>query len=367
MASHAHLPRLHPVPRSPLPAIPKALRVPLLKAGRVVRRHGLAGKRVLVGASGGPDSSLLVAVMALLAPRVGFSVEAVHVNHQLGPHASTMEQAARDVCERFAVPLHQRLVNVRSDGGLGLEGAAREARHAAFSSLMRERAFDFLATGHTATDVAETFLQRILEGSGRQGALPERDGVKLRPLLELTRDDVRTAVRSAGIPAVHDPMNDDADLLRGYLRSELWPILSSRFGAVDRTLARAALMARQDHDALENWARRTWSNESGLARDVARTLPFAVLTRALRQMVEAAAGMPVRTGAEAVTKCAEAALLGGGPRRRFKAGPVWLTVDRSHVHATKDLDNGDAPSDRPDGAWYGQSQTHGPRGPGKAG
>lgn len=340
----------------------------MLKAGRVLRRHVRKDARILVGVSGGPDSALLVGTLALLAPRVGFSVEAVHVNHGLGAHARVLEEGARAVCERFQVPLHQRAVTVPVDGGLGLEGAAREVRHAAMNDVLVSRACDFLATGHTATDVAETFLQRVLEGAGRgQGALPERDGNRLRPLLELTRDDVRRITRDAGIPCAADPMNEDPDLLRGFIRSSVWPVLSSRFGGIDRTLARAALHAREDHDALENWATRSWSEEGGLSRDVARTLPIAVLTRALRQMVEACAQRPVRTGAEAVRKTAEAALMHGGPVKSFKAGPVWLVVRAGCVQARRELDNESAPSDRPDGAWYAQSLSRGPRGPGKAG
>ncbi len=319
-----------------LPAIPPALRVPLQRARMALDGWNAPGTRVLCALGGGADSALMLHVMVHLGARMGFSVAAVHVNHGLTASAATLETAARDAAEACAVPLCVEQVTVKPNGE-GVEAAARHARHQALARVAHQQACSHLALGHTATDVAETFLQRVLEGAGRgQDVMRAVERGVLRPLLTQTRAQVRLAAEAAALPFVDDPMNQDPALLRGYLRHHVFAPLVARMGAVDATLARAAGLAAADHDALEQWARQAWEDGSSgvhAKRAVLAALPTAVCLRALRQMVDRAAEKPVRTGSEACRKMDAALRVPGGRVRRFKAGPVWLVLQRERVLA----------------------------------
>jgi tRNA(Ile)-lysidine synthase len=237
------------------------------------------------------------------------------------------------VAHQAQVPLDVISVTVPAHTGLGPEASARSVRQEALARAMEGTGATFLALGHTATDVAETFLQRLLEGAGRgQGPMPAVERGRLRPLVGVTRAQVRDAATALHLPFVDDQANEDPTVLRAFFRQELWPHLERRFGSPDLTLARACQAAQEDHDALERWA-TACQDGAGLGRGVLQGVPDAVAHRAVRHLVEAAAGMPVRTGGEAVRKAVQAARAAGGPVRRYKAGPVWLVVDRVDVRA----------------------------------
>jgi len=318
------------------PPLHKAL-APAYRAAAVVL-DGIApaalNTGVLVAVSGGPDSALLLATLQAHAVRRRFPLQAVHVNHGLSPAAKDLQHAAVTLCQSLDVTCQVESVDVAVAGHEGIEAAARRARHAAFHRTLQRTGLGWLALGHNATDAAETLLQRLLEGAGRgQAALPAVDKPKLRPLIALTRLDVRHAVAALQLPTQEDPMNGDATMLRAWMRETLWPVLTQRFPAADRTLARAANLAGHDHAALEDAAAGAWGPGPRASRRALTALPQAVRTRALRQMLEAAAGEPVRTGREAVEKTARALEHNSRARRLFKAGKVWLVVEGEEVRA----------------------------------
>lgn len=342
-----------------VPAIPRPMRAVAHSAARVLARGcGVEDGLLLAGVSGGPDSAVLVAVLSTLSSRLGFRLHAVHVNHHLTPHAARLEELAQAACASCVLPVPLEVVHVQvpANSGHGVESSARTARHRALELVQARLGAARIALGHTATDVAETFMQRLLEGAGRgQAAMRAVEGNRVRPLCHSTRAEVRRLAVELNLPFMDDPMNEDPALLRGFLRQQVWPALQSRFGSPDKTLSRACQMAQEDHDALEELARKVWVPGEGAQRDVLAAQPLAVATRALRQMAEQVAGRPIRTGHEAVRKAALAAARPGGPSRRFKMGPVWLVLANSQVTAQFDSADQTDASARDVAACYGSA------------
>ena len=160
------------------------------------------GDRVAAAVSGGPDSVCLLHALLEMAPRLGFTVAAVaHFNHKLRGEASEEdERFVAALAAHHGVPfLCERAAVAEADGNL--EQAARRARHAFFSRLIREGMADRVATGHTSDDQAETVLFRLLRGSGLAGLagiLPvTREGL-IRPMLDVTRAEVEEFLRTRG-------------------------------------------------------------------------------------------------------------------------------------------------------------------------
>ena len=201
----------------------------------------LRGKRIAVGLSGGIDSVVLLHVLDVLAPRFGYRLSAVHVNHGLSPNAPEWQKFCSSLCLELGIPFRASKVKVKRQGG-GLEAAAREARRAA---LLTSGA-DAIAFGHHLDDQAETVFFNLLRGTGLEGAsgMPAigRLGGKmlLRPLLAVSRAEIHAYAARHGLGWIEDESNADERLTRNFVRRRVGPLLETRFPHWRENLARAA-------------------------------------------------------------------------------------------------------------------------------
>ncbi|HVP08670.1 MAG TPA: tRNA lysidine(34) synthetase TilS [Burkholderiales bacterium] len=201
----------------------------------------LRGKRVAVGLSGGLDSVVLLHLLHGLAPRLGFRLSAVHVNHGLSANAGEWQKFCQALCLELDVPFKALRVSVRRRGH-GLEAAARDARRAA---LARAPA-DAIALAHHLDDQAETVLFNLLRGAGRAGASGMAPVAKLgrktllRPLLGVPRSAIRAYAARERLAWIEDESNADESLTRNFLRRRVGPLLETRFPRWRESLARAA-------------------------------------------------------------------------------------------------------------------------------
>jgi tRNA(Ile)-lysidine synthetase-like protein len=241
-----------------------------------------AGAVVLAGVSGGPDSTALLSVLAALAPDLGFTLRACHVDHGIRPAAerSADLEAVRALCAALGVPLEVRSVpegaiaREARESGRSLEEVARRHRH----DLLQSAADDasaagaaaprFVALGHTRDDHLETVLMRVLQGAGPHGlaGIAARRGHVVRPLLEASRVDVNAHLSATGLAARTDPSNADIRFLRNRVRAVLVPALDRvapgwRAGLADLARGMARVSRLLDVEA----ARLTWapSDEGG--------------------------------------------------------------------------------------------------------
>src|SRR3982750_3788107 len=142
---------------------------------------------LLVGFSGGLDSTVLLHLLAADAGVRARGLRALHVQHDLQASAADWGAHCQRLCATLAVPCSVVPVHVERDSGMGLEAAAREARHAAFAAALGEG--ETLGLPHHRDDQAETVLLRLLRASGSDGTAAMRslrafgDGRLWRPLL----------------------------------------------------------------------------------------------------------------------------------------------------------------------------------------
>src|SRR5262245_54278712 len=188
------------------------------------------GDRVLVGLSGGPDSTALLLALSRLAPRLGIVVEAAVVDHGLrrGSDAEAAGVAERWRARGTACEVVR--VDVRAARGrhVSWQDAARRARLAALEAVADRRRCAVIALGHTADDQAETILFRIVRGTGLPGlaGIPYRRGRFVRPLLDVRRSEVLRFLARRKEPYVEDPTNADPRFARSRVRHEWLPFLA---------------------------------------------------------------------------------------------------------------------------------------------
>jgi tRNA(Ile)-lysidine synthase len=201
------------------------------------------GEPLLVMVSGGGDSVALVDI----AHRLGASVTALHVNYGLREGAAEDEALVRELAGRMGVPLEVRRVTLPEAGNL--QALAREARY----GLAEELAEGDYAAAHTATDQAETVLYRLAVSPGSRAlhGMESRRGRLVRPLLEVTRDEVRDYLRARELEWREDPSNADRRFARARVRHDVLPALRELSPAAERTIAETARQLRDEAEVLD--------------------------------------------------------------------------------------------------------------------
>jgi tRNA(Ile)-lysidine synthase len=274
-------------------------------AGEVTRSGGFsAGQTLVVGLSGGADSVALLDALAALAPAKGWRLVAAHLDHGLRPDSAADVGFCRRLCRRLGVPLQAGRADVRARAQRergGMEEAARRERYAFLRRVREREGAAVIAVAHTRDDQAETFLLRLLRGSGRAGlaCMRPRAGDLFRPLLGVSRADVLAHLRERGLEWREDPTNSDPAILRNRVRMELLPYLEQRFNPAVRTaLARSAAVLADETEVLQRLAaglraraHREAPSGVSLSREALRQAPRAVTRLALRQALHAAGGL----------------------------------------------------------------------------
>jgi tRNA(Ile)-lysidine synthase len=284
---------------------------------------------VLVALSGGADSTALLGALVDLRDTGELrEVLAVHVDHGLRAGSARDADACAAVCARVQVELRRATVQVPAGN---VQAAARKARYAALRREARETGATLVATGHTRDDQAETVLLRLLRGSGARGlsGIPPRRGILVRPLIDRSRAEVLAYLEERGLPHLEDPTNATPRFLRNRVRSEVLPVLRALAPQVERALARAADLLRDDEQALSLRGRRLVRRDSARVEDLLLE-PVAVRRRAMRSLWKRATGRG--TGLEAHHVESALALLGRrGPARAPLPGGMEACVRYGEV------------------------------------
>jgi tRNA(Ile)-lysidine synthase len=193
---------------------------------------------VVVGFSGGLDSTVLLHAVSCLARDAAFELFALHVHHGLSTNAGAWADSCARVCRELNIPLNILSVDVPLNTGEGVEAAARRLRHKALA----DHPAKWILLAHHADDQAETVLHNLLRGAGVRGAaaMPESRGRVLRPLLGLARDELLAYARAHRLVWIEDESNADSRYTRNFLRHEILPLITSRFPKASAQLAAAA-------------------------------------------------------------------------------------------------------------------------------
>ena len=189
--------------------------------------------RLLAAFSGGEDSLFLLAALSFLAPE---RTEALYVNHNIRGKKELEREIAlnRKNASLLGIPFHTavipegKILKRARDENTGVEAAARDERYRALKSYARENSFDWILTAHHEDDQSETVLMRMLDSSPfwQWGGIRERDGIVVRPMLSVSKREIRECIRESGLDYSVDSTNGDTQYRRNYIRHEILPLIT---------------------------------------------------------------------------------------------------------------------------------------------
>jgi len=261
------------------------------------------GDTLIIGLSGGADSTALLDLLATL-PAFPVRLVAAHLNHCLrGGDSDDDEQFCRELAAHYNIHFESRRVDIKTVANresLNLEDAGRRARVIFFDELVTRWQAAAVVLAHHADDQAETVLMRLLRGSGMTGlaGMPWRNGRGyIRPMLDISRVDIEAYLAERRLSWREDTSNLDTAFLRNRIRHELLPLLERYNPAVRNTLATTADILSEE-DALIDARTRLAAEQVCCFTEInatcdiilLRSHPLALQRRLIRLMLSCKAG-----------------------------------------------------------------------------
>ena len=214
------------------------------KVKNCIARHELLEREhpVLVALSGGADSVALACVLQDL----GYKIEAAHCNFCLrGAESERDEAFVTDFCQRRKIVLHRRCFSTHAyahEHHVSIEMAARTLRYDFFEQLLQERELDCVAVAHHREDNTETVLLNLLRGTGIRGlrGIQYRNGKVVRPLLDVSRQEIEDYLAECHQDYVTDSTNLQDEVQRNKIRLNVMPRMREIYPNADESIHQGA-------------------------------------------------------------------------------------------------------------------------------
>jgi len=215
---------------------------------------------VLVGVSGGSDSIALINILKTLSIKKLKKIGIAHINHGLrGDESERDSDFVKTAARKYNLPFYIKKTNVihyQKEQGLSLEEAGRDVRYKFFYHIMDENGYNKLALGHHANDNAELILMNLLRGSGTlglSGIPPVRNGRIIRPLINVTKEEIQLYLSENNINFITDSSNFDNQFLRNRVRRKLLPLLKNDFNPnITDTLNRLGVICKSENEWMDS-------------------------------------------------------------------------------------------------------------------
>ena len=225
----------------------------------------LPNQKIVVAVSGGVDSVVLLHCLSLYARAEENELAVAHFHHGLrGPEADADRDFVAGLARKYGLPFFWEKADVAQfarEQGLSVEEAGRELRYRFLEDLSEQLGADLIATGHHASDQAETVLYRAARGSGWRGlgGIPLRRGKIIRPLLFAFREEIEEFARVSNLDFRIDRSNFSLDYRRNVIRHKVLPLLKQNVNAgAEQHLAELAGIFREGDEFLWKEARRSF-------------------------------------------------------------------------------------------------------------
>lgn len=227
------------------------------------------GETIAVALSGGKDSVCLLHLLLSIKEELSLTVKAVHVNHSIrGAESNRDEEFCKNLCKNLNVELKTFTVDAPAyskQNSLSLEQGARLLRYDCFASIIKSGFANKIATAHHKNDNFETVLFNLFRGTGLGGltGIKRVNDYIIRPISQLSREDVEDYVKKHDLPFVEDSTNLDTLYTRNFIRQELTPKILDRFPEALDGVKRLSDIVCEEDEFLNGLALKLLTEEGG--------------------------------------------------------------------------------------------------------
>lgn len=249
-----------------------------------------SGSSVLIALSGGADSVFLTYVLKNMSYELDLSLYACHVEHGIRGADSVRDmEFSRKLCESLGIEFFGKSFDVPGEAArlrISEEAAGRKIRYEYFSRVLAEQGIDLLATAHHRDDRVETIVMNMLRGAGLRGfvGIEYKNGSVIRPLLDITKDEILEYCRSENINYCTDATNFNTEYTRNRIRHELIPALRKYNPSFDDCIIRESSIMSEEDRYLEAVAASEYEllkSDSGLCIEKLMRLDTAIRRRVI--------------------------------------------------------------------------------------
>lgn len=251
---------------------------------------------VVAAVSGGCDSSVLLDVLSRLSGEMGFKLVCAHINHNLrGAESDRDEEFVRSLCKKYGIEIKVLSANVAEyadEHHLSTEEAGRKLRYEFFEHCADELSENArIATAHSLSDCAETFIFNAARGSSLSGicGIPPIRGKIIRPLIEFSREQIENYAHEHEISYVTDSTNLTDEYTRNKIRHEVIPVMKEINPGFEKAFLRLLKNLSAVRDYIDLGAKellKNSKNESGFYGRLLKNAPDPIKNKAAAMILE---------------------------------------------------------------------------------
>ncbi|MEX0685878.1 MAG: tRNA lysidine(34) synthetase TilS [Balneolales bacterium] len=239
----------------------------------------------IVGVSGGPDSMVLLYILH----KLNRNILAAHVNYKKREESDHDEKLVKSFCKNIGVRCLAKVAKPNLASG-NFQNWARDLRRDFFKDLKKQYNAKAILTAHHKHDQIETLMQKVLRGSSISawGGIQEFDGDYLRPLLDISKDEILNYASLNKVPYSIDYTNLESNYSRNFIRNDWKPRLDELFPGWEKNILRLRERSLEFKEMLEVTIDSIKINENKLHRDGLLKLKSnarkAVILKFIRQL-----------------------------------------------------------------------------------
>jgi|GEM_PF-794227 len=189
-------------------------------------------KAILVSLSGGRDSMTLLALLLSLKEEYSLKIYTAYINHNLRDDESVKEEKfIKKYIKKLNIPLFTLKINKSCWYNLkqeSIEMAARRIRYDFLKNIIIKNNIDYIATGHNLNDRIETYFLSLFRAGGIDTlkSIPLINNNIIRPMLNITRNEINKFIDKNSIPFIEDSTNKKNIYKRNIIRNKIIPIFN---------------------------------------------------------------------------------------------------------------------------------------------
>jgi len=212
---------------------------------------------IIVGFSGGSDSAYLLEKLFDIQSDYDLTIIAAHLDHEWRANSSEDVAWCKNYCEQKKIKFITKKISelaIPEPKTGSIEASARIYRRFFLESIAQQHPNSLIALGHHRDDQIETFFIRLARGTTAAGlgCMKPQDGIYIRPLLEISKEEILSFLEEQNIGFLTDPTNKDTTMLRNHIRAKLIPQLQTIDSRFIKNIEKTIFHLQDSYDAFES-------------------------------------------------------------------------------------------------------------------